>query len=349
MDNSHHHLMYNEIYEEPAILRRLILDRHDEEMHRVAMLIKERISEGGDIFLVGSGSSYNSCLFARNLFSLKNHLLVNVFPGSEFLNYISSVDKRSLIIFVSQSGESADEIEAYNHIKQNDAVTIAMVNDVESALARVCKFILPVFAGEEKAVPATKTYLAEMLQFYLLSEELSGDYELETNKDSVLSEIKRILSDEYQRSIRKAAKMIARADNIYVLGFGMDLANAAETALKIKECANIETEAFPLHEFMHGPIRMVNKDSAVIIFEPETDSNKEILKRVINEANSVGAVSILVGGSDDHGAKIHLPVAELKSLSVFPEIIPMQLISYYLAVYRSLNPDKPKGLTKVVE
>lgn len=349
MEHTHHHFMYDEIYEQPELLKRLILDRHSEELRKVALLIKERISEGGDIFLVGSGSSYNSCIFAKYLFSLKNHLLINAFPGSEFLNYVSSVDRRSLVIFVSQSGESADEIEAYNHIKQNDAMTVAMVNDLDSTLAHLCKNILPVSAGSERAIPATKTYMAEMVQFFLISEEISGEYELESKKNEIVSEMTRILSDDYQKQIRSAAKRISESKSIYALGFGIDLANAAEASLKIKECAGIEAEAFPLHEFMHGPIGMLNKDTAVLIFEPESESNQEVLKKVVDAAKSSGATSVILGGSGDHGANIHFPVAEFKTLSVFPEIMPIQLISYYLAIYRSLNPDKPKGLTKIVE
>lgn len=349
MQQSHNHLMYSEICEEPELLKRLVLDRHSEELRRVALLVKERISEEGDIFLVASGSSYNACRLARNLFSLKNHFLVHAYPGSEFLNYTSSVDSSSLVVFVSQSGESADEIEACNHIKQNDATTVAMVNGIESTLARMCKVVLPICAGDEKAVPATKTYMAEMVQFYLISEELSGDYELESKREALLAEIRTILSEEYQKSIRRTARMLADMENIYVLGFGLDLANAEETALKIKECANLETEAFPLREFMHGPISMLRKGSAVIIFAPESASNKVIVKKVVGAAKEAGAITILVGGSDNHaGADMHLPVAEFRALSVFPEIILMQLLAYYLAVFRSLNPDKPVGLSKVV-
>ncbi len=349
MEQTHHHLMYDEIYEQPEVLRRLVLDRHNGELHRTASLIREAINEGGEIFLVGSGSSYNTCVFARNLFSLKNHFLVHTYPGSEFLNYVSSVDRKSLIIFVSQSGESQDEIETYGHIKNSEATTVAMTNDADSTLARSCKVILPIKAGLERAIPATKTYLAELLTFFLLSEELSGDYEVGEMKDKIVEEMKKVLSGEYQGKIRAAAKKIAAAKNIYSLGFGLDLANAAETALKIKECANIETEAFPLHEFMHGPISMLNKESALIIFEPETVSNQEVLKKVVSVAQDSGATTVLVGGTEPHGADIHFPVSKLKSLSVFPEIIPVQLISYYLAIHRSLNPDKPRGLSKVVE
>jgi len=341
--------MYDEIYEEPELIRRLVLDRHNEKLRKAALLIRQAVSEGGDIFLVGSGSSYHSCIFAKNLFSLKNHILVQAMPGSEFLNYISSVDNKSLVIFISQSGESADEIDAFSHIKQHDPQTIAITNDPDSTLAHLCKDVLLLFAGPERAIPATKTYTAEMLQFFLLSEELSGDYLFEMKKEEVLAEMNKILSDGYQSNIRSVAKKIAKAKNIFCLGFGIDLASAAETALKIKECANIETEAFPLHEFMHGPIGMVSSDSAVIIFEPESDGNREILAKIIKISKDAGASSILIGGAENHGAEIHLPVAEFQTLSVFPEIIPVQLIAYYLAIFQSLNPDSPKGLAKIVE
>ncbi len=341
--------MYNEIYEEPEVLRRLILDRHNEEIRRVVRLINEAVSEGGDIFLVGSGSSYHSCIFARNLFALKNHFIIHAYPGSEFLNYVSSVDRRSLVIFVSQSGESEDEVEAFSHIKNYDLMTVAITNDADSTLAKLCREVLPINAGLERAIPATKTYLAELGVFFLLSEELASEYELEAEKEKVFSEMRTILDGEYQSKIRTAAKTIVKAKNIFCLGFGLDLANAAEAALKIKECANIEAEAFPLHEFMHGPIGMVSKDSALLIFEPENVSNQDILKKVISVAKEAGAESVLIGGTENHTADIHLPVAELKSLSIFPELIPVQLIAYYLAIFRSLDPDKPKGLAKVVE
>ena len=349
MEQTHHHLMYDEIHEEPELIRRLLLDRHNEDLRNIYRIVRETVSDGGDIFLVGSGSSYNSCIFARNLFSIQNHILVNTFQGSEFINYVSSVDRKSLVIFVSQSGESADEIEAYSHIKNTDAMTIAMVNDLDSTLAHLCKEVLPISAGVERAIPATKTYIAEMFQFFLLSEELSGGYTFEDSKGEIISEMNRILSTEYQKQIRAAAKKLINTKTVFVLGSGIDLANASETALKIKECARIEAEAFPIHEFIHGPISMLGPESAVIIFEPGTDSDQETFKKILEVARKAQAVSVLVGGKESYGADLHLPVTDFEVLSVFPEIIPMQLVAYYLAIYRSLNPDKPIGLEKVVK
>lgn len=311
-----------------------ILDRFDDEdrkkIQKVVKIIDNINSTGGRIFLFGSGSSLNACYYGRELFSRDNDIVLEVFPAGEVENHANDINSNDLVILVSQSGESADIINAKKSVET--IKTVIITNNINSTLAKGAEIVIGQKAREEKAVPATKTYFASLLIFTMLSEALKG----------------RIKIVEVDNILAKEPKNLWVEDiidkKIYILGKGLAWPQAIESELKFKEIAKIDAEGYELSEFMHGPIQMLDEGSAVIIFCSKVcdELNGEMISKIKKKKAKIIAIANCECREADRVIQIESEdYYELKS------IVTIQKLAIELAKEKGNSLDS--GVEKVVK
>ena len=337
------HIILTEIKEQASVAKAMFKREHDKDVLDIVDLINRTLNSDGEIYLVGSGSSYYAAVFASHLFAKNNHFIASAILAGDFDSYIPDLGRRDLVVIYSQSGNNPTILDGLHHIAQRLAKTALITNDVDSPLSNRCDLILPLEIGKEKAVPATKSFFAEILFTSLMSEALKDGSELFSARENLLNEIARITSENYYSKLDGIAKYLAGSDNIYVLGEGIEYANAQEAALKFKECAQLSAEAYIASEFLHGPIAALKKGMPVIMF---TDNQSDIAKQVADKIKAAGGAIIAVGEQNLPQSDAFIPLKGFGLFSGLVSIIPLQLLAYKIALEKGLNPDKPPGVEK---
>ena len=334
--------MLEEIIEQKEILSSLISSAElKEEISR----LKSKIKPSGRIFLVGSGSSYNAALFASHLLSEKNSLLASAYQASDFVNYLQDLKKNDLVFLISQSGESRDILNLIKPLKKAEVTLVAITNSENSTLAESSQIRLFLSAGSIVAVPATKTFSATLVLFIIISAVLSGvDYK---GDKKIIVEINKMFSKRSLLEIKRLSQRLLAHDKIFILGEGLDYPLALEAALKIKECALVEAEGFSAHEFCHGPIALVKRGLPLIIISTDSqyfDDQKDVWAKVRKTGGKIFAFST----KNSQLFSDIFPIADCGIYSSVLAAIAIQLLSYFLAIKKKNNPDKPPGLDVVV-
>ena len=335
------HFMLKEITEQAETIKRAI--QQDEE---VIKSVVEAIKNAFGVFFVGCGSSYHACLAGSYLFSRIARKHVNATLASEFENYEHFLTKDTLVLAVSQSGETADVLEAVRAAKRRGSKVLSIVNVINSSLTRESDAFISMNSGPEICVLSTKTYTSQVTLMSMLAHALAGKY------DEFVSEVKSLYMDIYNltsRAMREhlydLAKMLAHREHIYLIGRGLQYATALEAALKIKEVSYIHAEAFAGGELKHGPLALIEKGTPVIAFVSK--ENDKIIAN-ISEVKTRGGFVIGVSSHPHHLFDYWIKVPESDGLNPVVQIIPMQILAYQLAVIRGLDPDKPRNLAKSV-
>jgi glutamine---fructose-6-phosphate transaminase (isomerizing) len=341
--NGYPHFMIKEISEQPDVLRRLVT----EGIEPVRGLA-ERIRESYGTFLVGSGTSSYAALTGSYLFSRIARRHVNFTVGSEFKYQEHFLTDRSLVVALSQSGETADVIEAVMAAKERGAQIAALVNVPGSTLDRMADYSVHLNAGPEQCVLSTKAYVAKVAVLLLAAHILNGSEHAgrEIIWQSV-DGIEQLLSPIAGDTIRKVSGQVVDHDHCYIIGRGLSYPTALESALKIKEVSYIHAEGFAGGELKHGVIALIDKGTPAIVFSPLDETRDDILSGAM-EMKSRGAVIIGVSPEDDEVFDIHIPVADVGDGSPIVNVVPAQLLGYQLALMRDLDPDKPRNLAKSV-
>jgi glucosamine--fructose-6-phosphate aminotransferase (isomerizing) len=333
------HFMIKEILEQADVFVNAF--GQDEKAERLV----EEIKKANKVFLVGAGSSYHACLVACYLFA-KAGIFAKPIIASEFENFLNLVDKKTLIIAVSQSGETADVLNAVRKAKEKSAKVFSIVNVYGSSLMRESEGYLLMNAGFEVGVAATKTYVAELAIFLLLYSKLTGK---KISKEKIKAKILDLLSKSRREHIEKVAELLKEKQHVFLIGRGLQYATALEAALKIKEISYIHAEAFAGGELKHGTIALIEKDTPCIAFVSANE--KEILSNVA-EIKSRGGFVIGVSPFNnkifDVWIKVPKDDEDCEEESPIYQIIPMQLLAYMLSVLKGLDPDKPRNLAKSV-
>lgn len=335
-----------EIQEQALVAKHMFFREHEKEVTDAVSLINKTLNDDGEIYLVGSGSSYHSVIYASHLFAKSNHFITTPILAGDFESYVPDMGKNDLVVIVSQGGNNPTLLDSFHFLSQRTISTIIITNDADSPLANRSDLILPLEISREEAIPATKSYFAELFVFSLISEALKDGSSLFRLKDDLLSEIDRVTAPQYFDKLDEIAKYIAKASELFVLGEGLSYANAQEAALKLKECALLNADAYIASEFLHGPITLLKKHTPVIIFSGE---NNEMCQEVAEKIKQAGGAIIVVGPKNISFSEAFIPVKDLKSFSDLISIIPLQLLAYKTAIIKGLNPDKPPGLEKIVE
>ncbi len=334
------HFMLKEIYEQPKVLYNQI-----QSLDSVEKIVEEIKAAYGTYFL-GCGSASYTCLLGEYVFSKIAKKHVNFSIGSEF-NYTEDfLTEKSLLIAVSQSGETIDVVEPVAHAKKKGTKIVALTNTLGSTLYRMGDIKALLNAGPEKAVASTKAVIAMVANMLLYAYGVAGKLEvgIQVIEDSA-REIEDIIKK--QEEIKKLAEEIYQKEHIFVLGRGLSYPVALEAALKIKETSYIHAEGLASGELKHGPIALIEKGTPVIVFVPNDETKNAVLANAM-EVKARGAYVIGVGVEKADVFDFFFEVKDVGSSSVLPHIVFAQFLGYFLSVKKGLNPDKPRNLAKSV-
>jgi len=337
------HFMIKEITEQKDTIARAI-NQDTEEIKKIANAIKKAYGT----YLVGCGTAGKVCHAASYLFSRVAHRHVNVTFGSEFPSYKDFIKKGSLIISVSQSGETADSLEAIEVAKKRGAKVLSIVNVEGSTMDRISDYSIHVKAGPEKAVASTKATTSQMAILTLLAYAVAG--KLEEGRKLLIetaSKINDMLNPRYEQHILKLAKKIKDFESMYVIGKASNYPMALEAAIKLQEVSYIHAEGFAGGELKHGPIALISKGTPCIVLASNDETYKEILSNAM-EIKSRGGYIIGVGPKNEKIYDFWIKVPDVGNTSPIVNIIPIQILAYQLAVLRKNNPDMPRNLAKSV-
>ncbi len=311
------------------------------------------------IVLIGCGTAFHSCAVAKYWFEEFTNAEIEIDIASEFRYRKVQFKKKNLYIFVSQSGETADTLAALDLCKKNKVKTCSIVNVVESSIARLSDFVLPIHAGPEIGVASTKAFIGQMLVLYILAikisevrKELSGPvYVKKINELKKLPElIKKTLL--CQDKIQVIAKDFLQARGAMFMGRGLSFPIALEGALKLKELSYLHAEGYPAGEMKHGPLALIEEGLPVVILAPK---DKYFEKTISNmqEVIARGGKVILISNdnntvtSENVRFSLEVPKSD-EQLTPFIMAIPLQLLAYHVASLKNCNIDKPRNLAKSV-
>ncbi len=309
--------------------------------------LANEIRKAKGIYLVACGTAAHACMQGQYLFSKVAKKHVNFCIASEFPNFHHFLNKDSLIIAVSQSGETADTLAAIRAAKARGSKVISIVNVIGSSLVRESHKTILQGAGPEICVLSTKAYTSQLAILLLLAYELAD--KLEEGK-ALLRELTRYIyyltSINTSRFIRKLAERLRYAQDIYLIGRGMQYPTALEAALKIKEVSYIHAEAYAGGELKHGSIALIFHGTPCIVFT-SAETEKEVLGNA-SELKARGAYIIGVGPQNNELFDFFIKVREVEEANSICQIIPMQILAYELAILRGCDPDRPRNLAKSV-
>jgi len=295
------------------------------------------------VVIAARGTSDNAARYAQYAFGITAGLPVALAAPSLVTLYGARLRLReALVIGISQSGRSPDIVETVAFARRAGATTLAIVNDDGSPLARAASESLPLEAGAERSVAATKTYTAQLTAVALLSAALGRDRPSLAALDRVPSAIARVLA----RGVRaeEAASSLAGTRAV-VLSRGVNLATAFEVSLKLKELARLLAEPYSAADFLHGPIAMAGRDLPVLVVSPPGGAAARDLAALVARLSRRGSPVVAIG---PRGGSLPLPaVPEL--LSPIVAVVPGQLLALGAALARGLDPERPFGLSKVTE
>ena len=352
--------MIKEIFEQPVTTKTCLkeyIDKIREEINFYNLPLDPK--EINKIVLIGCGTAYHSCLVAKYWFEEFTSLNIEVDIASEFRYRKVRFDKKALYIFVSQSGETADTYAALDLCKKQNVKTCSVINVVESSIARNSDCVLPIHAGPEIGVASTKAFLGQMLVLYLLSLKIS---EVRNDMQNVeykkkISELKKlpVLISEALREeekIQLIAKDIYESKGSMFLGRGSSFPIALEGALKLKELSYLHAEGYPAGEMKHGPLALIEDGLPVVVIAPKDKYFEKTLSNMQEVIARGGKVLLLTNSdgkviSENIRFQINLPDSDL-TLTPFIFTIPLQLLSYHVALFKKCDIDKPRNLAKSV-
>lgn len=298
------------------------------------------------IFLVGCGTSYHACMSAGYQFSRIAQADVCVVLGSEFRNYECFLTDKTPVIVVSQSGETADVIDAALLAKNKGAKIISIVNVPGSSLQRLSDESIMMNAGPEICVCSTKSYTSQLALLTLLAYGLI-DRLSEGKKviyDAAVS-ITHVIRDSSENA-KKLAKVMQDRQHCFLIGRGSAYPSALEGALKIKEVSYVHAEGFAGGELKHGTIALIEQGTPVIVFA--TQETEQLINSNASEIKARGGLIIGIGSQPHKTYDYYFHVPDAGNASPLLMMIPVQLLAYYLAVERCCDPDKPRNLAKCV-
>lgn len=339
--SDHPHYMIKEIKEQPQVINN-ILKTKKSEILKLADIIRKSYGN----YFIGCGTAYYAALTGTYLFAKIAKRHTNAAVGSEFSYLVNFLTNKSLVIALSQSGETIDIISSVKKIKEKQAKVFAITNVLGSTLYRMADYKILLDAGPEKCVLATKSFTAKIAILILLAFALSGnlDQGVERLKKAV-KELKNVI-DSYQK-IKEIAQLIKNKKHIFVLGRGLSYPLALEAALKIKEVSYIHSEGFPAGELKHGVIALIEKGTPVIVFNPEDETYQDTLSSAF-EVKARGGYLIGVSSKKNPVYDQLIEIKDHNETFLVSYIAVAQLLGYYLALALGCDPDKPRNLAKSV-
>lgn len=338
------HFILKEIYEQPKVIENIAMN-YSKEIEALAGIIDKAIGT----FMPGCGTASYAALAGTYLFSRIAKKHINFSIGSEFKYMEDYLTPESLVIAISQSGETIDVVEPVGKAKNKGSKIAAIVNFLGSTLFRQADYKILLGAGPEKAVVGTKSFIAMVSTLLLTAYAAVGKQVIA--KDLLIKSIasvKKILKDDYIKEIEKVAGVLKNKEHIYIIGRGLSYAAALEASLKIKETSYVHAEGFAGGELKHGVISLIEKGTPCIVIAP----NDETFDNIISNAQEVKArngLIIGVGPKKDNVFDYFLETQDVGDATIIPQVVISQLLGYHLALKKGIkDPDKPRNLAKSV-
>ncbi len=337
---SYEHFTVKEIFEQPST----ILVAGEEDNNYLEKIV-EFIKDSDYVYVTGSGTSYHISVIAKYLFSRFAGKKVEHVMASEMKYSSRYLIPNSTLFAISQSGESADILESVSIGKTKNTKILSMVNSKNSSLARESIYSIGLNCGPEIGVAATKSFTSQMAILYKIADKLCDDC-LGIDFKTVSDAYTKILSNT--STIRELAKSIKNIQDLFIIGRGIHYPIAKEGALKIKEITYVHAEGIAGGELKHGPLALMDSSKYVIVINPDDDSYVDNVSS-IHEIKSRNAKIIGISNKPDTNYDYWIKIPTIRE-DLYPliEIIPLQLIAYYLALERGIDPDYPKNLAKSV-
>ena len=349
--------MLREIHEQPKAVGDTL---REEFAHARTVLQELDASKITMVYFTGSGTSYHACLAANYALSALTRISSTTLPASEFSSWVKqNVQTKTVVVALSQSGESVDALAAVRSAATAGMRTIGITNADQSSLAKQTEFHLFGRAGEEKALAATKSYTATLAAAYALVMELARSIVPDSENIELLERGLRNAADQMQLTLtlsedqaRILASKFADRQLHFMLGSGPNYPTALEGALKLKECCNLYAEGFATREFLHGPMQLVDSRTPVFLLQRSNES--EQVAQLAKSFLKFGAPTVVIKRKDEdimaEGFDTIYVAPDIEEIfSPLVYVIPLQLYAFYSALERGLNPDSPVKLTKVVK
>ena len=355
------HFMAKEIEEQPATLKTGIKEYLDNINNDINIYnFPWKIDEIKAVTLIGCGTAYHSCLMAKYWFEELTSLDVNIDIASEFRYRKNRFKNDTLYVFVSQSGETADTYAALDLCNKNNMKTCAVVNVIESSIARDSNFVLPIHCGPEIGVASTKAFLGQILVLYILSlklgslrNEIEKKFYQEKIKD--LKNLPKLIEDTLliDNDIQAIASTFNEAKGSMFLGRGFSYPIALEGALKLKELSYVHAEGYPAGEMKHGPLALIEEGMPVVVLAPRDSYYKKTISNMQEVIARGAKVLLITNKSKDEIVSENIwETIEVENanddLLPFLLTIPLQKLAYYSALKKGYDIDKPRNLAKSV-
>ena len=355
------HFMLKEINEQPQVLEAILKHRvKDSKIRFEELKIDEKaLSAINNIVIVACGTAYHAGLVGKYVLEELTRIPVWVDVSSEFRYRSPILDKNTLVITISQSGETADTLAALRLAKSQSALTVGICNVVGSTLTRECDGVIYTLAGPEISVASTKAYIAQLAALYLLAIYLADlrDTIGPEVKEGFLSALRKIPAAmkgilAQQKSIQKIANNHAHFGSFLFLGRNVNYPTALEGALKLKEISYIPAEGYAAGEMKHGPIALIDEYRAVVCIAPDSKIYDKMISNIQEIRSRRGKIIIVASDDNDKIREltkevIYIPRAD-EFLSPLIAVLPLQLLAYYIALKRGCDVDQPRNLAKSV-
>ncbi len=347
------HFMLKEIHEQPKAVKEAIYGNAE----GIADIAGE-IAGYDKIFIVAMGTSYHAAIAGKYLFQRLARKVPVVEEASEFRYEAEGLlDENTLVIAITQSGETADTLAAIKLAKRNGAKTLSIVNVVGSMATRISDLVLYTHAGPEIGVAATKTYTTQLTVLAMLAIALArhlgtADEQLLNALEKGLYELPDLIAEalKHEENLKELAEALRDRKDFFYIGRGISVATALEGALKLKEISYIHAEGLSAGELKHGPLALIEDSVPVVAVAPSGRTFDKIVSN-IEEAKARKGFIISLGDSDElmkiSDVFIRMPEVD-ELLSPILYVVPLQLLAYHLAVLRGNDPDKPRNLAKSV-
>ncbi|MFT4037463.1 MAG: glutamine--fructose-6-phosphate transaminase (isomerizing) [Thermomicrobiales bacterium] len=339
----HPHFMAKEMSEQPRTLRRLVREARSE-----IQALAAACNDAERILFVGCGTAANAALAGAYLFSDICGREANLVPASEFRYRSAFLDERTLVVAISQSGETIDVLEAMHEAKRRGARIAAIVNTPNSSLDRLVDVSVHLRSGVEQCVLATKSYTAMLATLLMTACEMTGEWERgAVSVSSAADTIQTLLDSDLPAQLQELGGYVASREHMFPIGRGIHYASALEAALKIKEVSYVHAEGFAAGELKHGVIALIEPGTPCLVFAPDDMTRTDVLSGAA-ELRSRGGFMIGLGSASDPSFDVFIEAPESGIANVIVEALPGQLLGYYAALARGNDPDRPRNLAKSV-
>lgn len=335
--------MLKEIMEQPEVVKKTVV-QDKEQFATIAM----DILRAGRVIITACGTSRYAALVGRYLFSRVSRKFCDVVMASEFHYFVDSIDENTLVLAISQSGETADVVEGVKRAKAAGAQVVSIINRPLSLLCDMSHQVIYLNCGPELCVAATKSFLSQLAVLYLLSFSMVNSFDQAVNNLKSISDEAAKAIDWNNGRLNQLSKALKDKNDLYYIARGINFAVASEGALKLKEISYIHAEGMPAGELKHGTLALIEPGTPVVVICPADYTYHETLSNAM-EAKSRGAYIIAVSDVENEIYDFWVRIPKVDEL-LYPVVamVPLQLLAYHLAVSRGLDPDRPRNLAKSV-